>query len=84
MLRDAALAYVTYGALAPDGRNAVLLTHGYTSSHLFADGGEGASEGSWAGLSRSGPRYRYRPLLCGQFATRRLELRLDRPAQRPG
>ena len=48
-LRAAELAYVTYGTLAPDGRNAVLLTHGYTSSHLFADGG-GASEGTWAEL----------------------------------
>jgi homoserine O-acetyltransferase len=47
-LRDAQLAYVTYGTLAPDGRNAVLLTHGYTSSHLFAD--DGATEGSWAPL----------------------------------
>ena len=49
-LREVRLAYVTYGALAADGRNAVLLTHGYTSSHLFADGGEAASEGSWAEL----------------------------------
>jgi homoserine O-acetyltransferase/O-succinyltransferase len=48
-LRDAALAHVTYGRLAADGRNAILLTHGYTSSHLFADG-DGASEGSWSGL----------------------------------
>src|SRR3984957_20976040 len=47
-LREARLAYVTYGTLAPDGRNAILLTHGYTSSHLFADGGAAASEGSWA------------------------------------
>ncbi|HEY0990692.1 MAG TPA: alpha/beta fold hydrolase [Kofleriaceae bacterium] len=47
-LPDAKLAYVTYGALAPDGRNAVLLTHGYTSSHLFAD--PDAGEGSWAPL----------------------------------
>src|SRR5206468_3852902 len=47
-LRDARLAYVTYGTLAPDGRNAVLLTHGYTSSHLFAD--ESAAEGSWSAL----------------------------------
>ena len=45
-LRGAELAYVTYGALAPDGRNAVLLTHGYTSSHLFAD----SSEGDWSAL----------------------------------
>jgi homoserine O-acetyltransferase len=50
VLRGARLAYATYGRLAPDGRNAVLLTHGYTSSHLFADGGEAASEGSWAAL----------------------------------
>jgi homoserine O-acetyltransferase len=50
VLREAELAYVTYGRLAPDGRNAVLLTHGYTSSHLFADGGVGASEGTWSAL----------------------------------
>ncbi len=50
VLRDAALAYVTYGTLSADGRNAVLLTHGYTSSHLFAESGPGASEGSWGGL----------------------------------
>jgi homoserine O-acetyltransferase len=48
-VRDATLAYVTHGALAPGGRNAVLLTHGYTSSHLFADGGA-AAEGSWSPL----------------------------------
>jgi homoserine O-acetyltransferase/O-succinyltransferase len=47
-LPDAKLAYVTYGALAPDGRNAVLLTHGYTSSHMFAD--PGPAESSWAPL----------------------------------
>lgn len=49
-LPGAQLAYVTYGKLAADGRNAVLLTHGYTSSHLFADGGPAASEGSWGAL----------------------------------
>jgi homoserine O-acetyltransferase len=49
MLGDAKLAYTTYGELARDGRNAVLLTHGYTSNHLFADG-VGAAEGSWAPL----------------------------------
>ena len=48
-LRDARLAYVTHGALAAGGRNAVLLTHGYTSSHRFADGGA-AAEGSWSPL----------------------------------
>lgn len=50
-LREAKLAYVTYGRLAPDHRNVILLTHGYTSSHLFADGGGSSSaEGSWSAL----------------------------------
>jgi homoserine acetyltransferase len=49
-LRAARLAYVTYGTLAPDGRNTILLTHGYTSSHLFADRGVAASEGPRAEL----------------------------------
>src|SRR6185436_17768947 len=49
VLRDARLAYVTHGTLAHDGRNAVLLTHGYTSSHRFADGGA-AAEGPWSPL----------------------------------
>jgi homoserine O-acetyltransferase len=49
-LRGARLAYITRGRLARDGRNAVLLTHGYTSSHSFIEGGSGASEGGWSGL----------------------------------
>ncbi|MBM3532563.1 MAG: alpha/beta fold hydrolase [Alphaproteobacteria bacterium] len=53
-LPGAELAYVTYGRLAPDGKNAILVTHGYTSSHLFIDGGAGASEGSWGALAGSG------------------------------
>src|SRR3954465_14918929 len=54
------VAYETYGKLAPDGRNAVLLTHGYTSSQHMAGryaasggatSGPGAgAEGSWDGL----------------------------------
>lgn len=48
VLPNAEVAYVTYGRLAPDKRNVVLLTHGYTSSHRMADGA--ASEGNWAGL----------------------------------
>ena len=50
VLRGVRLAYITRGRLAPDGRNAVLLTHGYTSSHSFIEGGSGASEGGWSGL----------------------------------
>ena len=47
---------MTYGTLAADGRNAVLLAHGYTSSHLFADAGGSASEGPWSGLVGPGRR----------------------------
>ncbi|MDE2333398.1 MAG: alpha/beta fold hydrolase [Rhodospirillales bacterium] len=42
------IAYATAGRLAPDGRNAVLLTHGYTSSHRFAEPAADGAEGGWA------------------------------------
>lgn len=38
LLPGARLAYCSYGHLASDGCNAVLLTHGFTSSHLFTQG----------------------------------------------
>ncbi|MGE0699515.1 MAG: hypothetical protein AB7O57_10500, partial [Hyphomicrobiaceae bacterium] len=50
------LAYETYGKLAANGRNAVLITHGYTSSHhaagTYRPGGAPAGlndgdKGSW-------------------------------------
>ena len=45
------IAYETYGTLAADGRNAVLLTHGYTSSqHMAGRYSENGAEGSWNGL----------------------------------
>lgn len=45
------IAYETYGKLAADGRNAVLLTHGFTSSqHMAGRSGAGGAEGSWNGL----------------------------------
>ncbi len=50
LLPELELAYVTHGRLAPDGRNAVLLTHGYTSSHHMVDVGDAAAEGYWGGL----------------------------------
>lgn len=40
-LPELALAYETYGRLAPDGDNAVLVCHGYTSSPHAAGDGEG-------------------------------------------
>jgi homoserine O-acetyltransferase len=36
VLPDVTIAYDTYGQLAPDGRNAILITHGYTSNHHAA------------------------------------------------
>jgi homoserine O-acetyltransferase/O-succinyltransferase len=50
-LPDLVLAYEAYGTLAPDGRNAVLVTHGYTSSHHVAGtyGPAGAAKGLKAG-----------------------------------
>ncbi|HTV43772.1 MAG TPA: alpha/beta fold hydrolase [Stellaceae bacterium] len=46
------IAYETYGRLAGDGRNAVLITHGYTSSHHAAgrNPANGNQPGSWDGL----------------------------------
>jgi homoserine O-acetyltransferase/O-succinyltransferase len=56
VLPEILIAYETYGTLAADGRNAVLLTHGFTSSQHMAGryaGSGGAptgAEGSWDGL----------------------------------
>ena len=36
VLPEMTLAYETYGRLAPDGRNAILVAHGFTSSHHAA------------------------------------------------
>ncbi len=44
------VAYVQHGQLAPDGRNAVLVTHGYTSGPSMLSPGHHTAEGSWAPL----------------------------------
>lgn len=51
VLPELEIAYETYGTLAPDGRNVVLLTHGYTSSHHAA--GRYGKGGAPAGLDDS-------------------------------
>jgi homoserine O-acetyltransferase len=52
VLPELTLAYETYGRLAPDGRNAILVAHGFTSNHHAA--GKYASTdqvaGWWDGL----------------------------------
>src|SRR5215469_8569703 len=52
VMPDAEIAYETYGRLAADGRNAVLITHGYTSSHHAAgrNPANGNLPGWWDGL----------------------------------
>jgi homoserine O-acetyltransferase/O-succinyltransferase len=49
-LPEVTLAYVTRGRLAPDGRNAILVTHGYTSGPNMIESGIGSSEGAWSTL----------------------------------
>src|ERR1700733_9205698 len=50
VLPEVTLAYVTRGRLAPDGRNAILVTHGYTSGPRMIEPGVGSSEGAWSTL----------------------------------
>jgi homoserine O-acetyltransferase len=51
VMPEVTIAYETYGTLSADGRNGVLLTHGYTSSqHMAGRYGENGAEGSWDGL----------------------------------
>jgi homoserine O-acetyltransferase/O-succinyltransferase len=47
MLPGATLAYETYGKLAPDGRNGVIVGHGYTSSQHAAGLHPGDAEPGW-------------------------------------
>ena len=50
VLPELKLAYETYGALAPSGRNAILITHGYTSSQHAAGLDANGELGWWDGL----------------------------------
>src|SRR4051794_17078626 len=52
VMPEATIAYETYGRLAPHGRNAVLVTHGFTGSHHAAgrNPANGNQPGSWDGL----------------------------------
>jgi homoserine O-acetyltransferase len=48
VLSEVTIAYETYGRLAPDGRNAILITHGYTSNHHAAGRyGPTATKAGW-------------------------------------
>ena len=50
-LPEMTLAFETYGTLAPDGRNAILITHGFTSSgHAAGRYAPNGAPGWWDGL----------------------------------
>lgn len=53
-LADVTVAFERYGTLAADGRNAILVTHGYTASHRMLAHGSGVAEGSWGPLAGPG------------------------------
>ena len=48
VMRRVEIAYRTRGKLAADGRNAVLITHGYTSGPQMIDPAAGVGEGAWS------------------------------------
>lgn len=50
VLPSVTIAYVTRGRLDPDGRNAILVTHGYTSGPRMIEPGVASSEGAWSTL----------------------------------
>ena len=50
ILPEVTLAYVTRGSLTPGGRNAILVTHGYTSGPRMIEPGVASSEGAWSTL----------------------------------
>jgi homoserine O-acetyltransferase len=50
VLPDVTIAYVTRGSLGPDGKNAMLVTHGYTSGPRTIEPGVASSEGAWSSL----------------------------------
>jgi homoserine O-acetyltransferase/O-succinyltransferase len=49
-LPEVTLAYVARGRLAPGGRNAILITHGYTSGPQMIEAGTVSAEGAWSTL----------------------------------
>jgi homoserine O-acetyltransferase/O-succinyltransferase len=57
VLPELKLAYETYGRLAPDGRNAVLVAHGYTSDHHAAGQLPDGSKGWWDPLIGPGKAF---------------------------
>lgn len=54
MLEDVEIAYTAFGKLSPDGDNAVLVTHGYTSGPAMLESGPLTAEGAWDAMVKPG------------------------------
>jgi homoserine O-acetyltransferase len=50
VMSDVKIAYETYGRLAADGRNAILMSPGFTTSHRFVGNQGSDEEASWGAL----------------------------------
>jgi len=50
VLPEVTIAYASRGHLSGDGRNAILVTHGYTSGQRMIEPGVASSEGAWSTL----------------------------------
>jgi homoserine O-acetyltransferase len=50
VLPNVQVAYTCQGRLNPQGDNAILVTHGFTSAHTMIDPGHLVAEGSWASI----------------------------------
>src|SRR4030081_2324099 len=79
VLPEAKIVYETYGRLASDGRNAVLITHGYTGSHHAAgrNPANGNQPGSLEWVDRPRQADRHRPAVRRRFQYAGFVLRLD-------
>jgi homoserine O-acetyltransferase len=72
VLPEVTLAYASRGRLAPDGRNANLVTHGYTSGPQMIAPGVASSEGAWSMLIGPGAPIdtdRYFVLCCNMLGS---------------
>jgi len=77
ILPEVTLAYVTRGKLAADGRNAILITHGYTSGPRMIEPGVAFVGRGVEHAGRPRGADRYGSIFCGLFQYAWIQLRVD-------